>query len=96
MKSELTQIREGNRRVHNWRIVAGVLVLLCLYVLLGKLDSDARLAEAERLASLHATHTQAVRPDPSASSGLKAEVEGQAKPLQRLASINQRIGGGVL
>ena len=97
MKSELTQIREGNRRVHNWRIVAGVLVLLCLYVLLGKLDSDARLAEAERLASLHAAHTQAVRPH-TVRPELVEGVEGQAKPpvaLQRQASIN-RIGGGVL
>lgn len=84
MKSELTQIRDGNRKVHNWRIVAGVLVLLCLYVLLGKLDSDARLAEAERLASLHTVHPE--------------RVEGQTKPpvaLQRQASIN-RSSGGVL
>lgn len=52
MKSELTQIREGNRRVNNWRIVAGLIGMLAIYALLGKLDTDARLAEAERIAQL--------------------------------------------
>ncbi len=52
MKSELTQIREGNRKIHNWRIVACVLGLCALYALMGKLDADARLAEVERLAVL--------------------------------------------
>lgn len=52
MKSELTQIREGNRKIHNWRIVACVLGLCALYALMGKLDADARLDELERIAAL--------------------------------------------
>ena len=88
MKSELTQIREGAIKVRNWKIVVMILTLLLVQAVLGRMDSEAQLAEAERLAALH----------PSASAGLKAEVEGQAKPpvaLQRQASIN-RLGGGVL
>lgn len=76
-------------KIRNWRIVAGILVLLLVQAVLGRMDSEAKLEEAERIASLHTAHTQAVRPE---------RVEGQAKPpvaLQRQASIN-RIGGGVL
>lgn len=49
MKSELTQIREGNRRAKNWRILAGVLALVAVYSWLGKSDSDARLDEVHRI-----------------------------------------------
>lgn len=52
MKSELTQIREGKRKVNHWRIIAGLMGLLAIYALLGKSDTDARLSEAERLTKL--------------------------------------------
>lgn len=52
MKSELTQIREGNRRVYHWRIVAGILVLLLVQALVGRMDAEARLDELERIAAL--------------------------------------------
>lgn len=86
MKSELTQIREGNRRVTNWRIVAGLMALLAIYALLDKLDTDVRLAEAERIAQLQ---PRIVVQEP---------VTEPAKPpvaVQRQASIG-RTRGGVL
>lgn len=87
MKSELTQIREGNRRVNNWRIVAGLMCLFAAYALVGKFDSDARLAEAERIAELQ---PRIVVEEP---------VTEPAKPpvaLQRQASIGRTFRGGVL
>lgn len=62
MKSELTQIREGNRKVHHWRIVAGILVLLLVQALLGRMDAEAHLAEAERIAALRHSAPAAQRP----------------------------------
>ena len=53
MKSELTQIRAGNRRVANWRIVAGILALLLIQSVLGRLDAEARLEDAEYAAARH-------------------------------------------
>lgn len=71
-----------DRKIRNWRIVAGILVLLLLQAVLGRMDSDARLEEAERLAQRHTS-----RPGP---------VEGQVKPpasLQRQAAIGNTCGG---
>lgn len=84
MKSELTQIREGNRRVNNWRIVAGLMGLFAIYALLGKSDTDARLAEAERIAQLQ-PHIV-----------FQAPVAEPAKPpvsMQRQACIGCARGG---
>ena len=84
MKSELIQIREGNRRVKNWRIVAGLMALLAVYALLGKQDANVRLAEAERIAQLQ---PRIVVQEP---------VTGQPNPpvaLQRQASIGRTCGG---
>lgn len=53
MKSELTQIREGAIKVRNWKIVVMILTLLLVQAVLGRMDSEAQLAEAERLAALH-------------------------------------------
>jgi hypothetical protein len=39
-------------KLRNWRIVAGVFALIAAYAFVGKLDSDARLAEAEHFAKL--------------------------------------------
>lgn len=68
------------RKVQHWRIVAGVLGLLCLYVLMGKLDSDARLAEAERLAQLQAHQPRLAEAKPPVA-------------LQRQAAVNHACGG---
>lgn len=87
MKSELTQIREGNRRVNNWRIVAGLMGLLAIYALLGKLDTDIRLAEAERIAQLQPRIV------------FQETVADPVKPpvaMQRQASIGHTLCGGVL
>ncbi|MDH2918480.1 MAG: hypothetical protein PXX73_04725 [Sideroxydans sp.] len=40
-------------KLRNWRIVAGLLVLLLAQAVLGRMDSEARLAEAERLVHIH-------------------------------------------
>jgi len=53
MKSELIQIRDGHRRVTHWRIVAGVLALLLVQSVMGRMDAEARLADAEYAAQRH-------------------------------------------
>lgn len=85
MKSELTQIREGNRRVKNWRIVAGLMVLLAAYALVGKFDSNARLAEAERIAQM--------QPRIVVPEELMAEPAKPPVAMQRQASIGCTRGG---
>ena len=75
------QIHEPNIKVRNWRIIAGLLGLIAAYAIVGKFDSDARLAEAERIAELQ---PRIVVHEP------------QAKPpvaLQRQASIGRTCGG---
>ena len=49
----LTQLREGHRRVIHWRIVAGILALLLVQAVMGRLDAEARLADAELAAPHH-------------------------------------------
>lgn len=80
MKSELTQIREGNRKVRHWKIVACVIGLVACYAIMGKLDAQARLDEIERCA-IRSEHVEARA--------------NQPKALQREASIHH-LGGGVL
>ena len=90
MKSELTQIREGNRKVHHWRIVTGILVLLLVQAVLGRMDSEAKLEEVERLAQMHPS-TSSGRP----FDGLRAngETAKPPAPLQRQALAGCRAGG---
>lgn len=40
-------------KLRNWRIVAGILALLLVQAVLGRLDAEARLADAELAASHH-------------------------------------------
>lgn len=78
------QIHEPNIKVRNWRIIAGFLGLIAAYALVGKFDSDARLAEAERIAELQPRIV------------VREPVTGQTKPpvaLQRQASIGRTCGG---
>lgn len=90
MKSELTQIREGNRKVYHWRIVAGILVLLLVQAVLGRMDSEARLAEAERIAHMHPS-TRSERPFDGL--GVNGETAKPPAPLQRQALAGCRAGG---
>lgn len=84
MKSELTQIREGEAKVRNWKIVAMLLILLLVQAVLGRMDSEAKLEEVERIAALH----------PSTSSGPTLGERGKPPvAMQRQASINHTCGG---
>lgn len=70
--------------VKNWRIVAGLMGLFAIYALLGKSDTDARLAEAERIAQLQPRIV------------VQGFVTEPAKPpvaVQRQASIGCTRGG---
>ena len=40
-------------KLRNWRIVAGILVLLLIQSVLGRLDAEARLEDAEYAAARH-------------------------------------------
>ena len=78
-------------KVRNWRIVAGILVLLLVQAVLGRMDSEARLEEAERVAQLHVANSLTVRrlDEPQTLSD-------NAKPpaaLQRQAAIGHACRG---
>ncbi|MEW6562730.1 MAG: hypothetical protein AB1400_05790 [Pseudomonadota bacterium] len=75
------QIHEPNIKVRNWRVIAGLLGLIAAYAIVGKFDSDARLAEAERIAELQ---PRIVVPAPQAKPSV---------PLQRQAAIGRTCGG---
>lgn len=73
-----------NNKIRNWRIVAGVLALLLVQAVLGRMDSEARLAEVERIAQMQAHQSRLAEAKPPVA-------------LQRQASvITNKISRGVL
>ena len=78
MKFEHTQLREGHRRVTHWRIVAGILALLLVQSVMGRLDAEARLADAE----LPAHHQ--IPPNPPLTKGGRSGGEFNSPHIQTL------------
>lgn len=76
-------------KIRNWRIVAGILMLLLVQAALGRMDSEARLEEAERVAQLHGRAQ-----DGAALARPPAALQRQACPEPgRRAAIGNTCGG---